>query len=226
MHRLACDENHVSSLTETFEQQRERLVRLAYRILGSRADAEDAVQEAWLRLARQDATTIECPASWLTSVVSRICIDVLRARRRRPESLYGESVPDWATTEGGGLDPESYSVLTENVGSALLVVLDSLSPAERLAFVLHDMFAVPFHEIGDILDKSPEAARMLASRSRPKVRCTRPPTGRRKGQRKVVDAFMTAAQEGDFENLLRVLDPDLTLRTRPALHGKLTSVSL
>jgi RNA polymerase sigma-70 factor (ECF subfamily) len=200
----------------SFEQQRERLIGVAHRVLGSRTDAEDAVQEAWLRLARQDAGTIENPAGWLTRVVGRICIDMLRARKARPESPYDEAPPDWVVTEDDGLAPEDDVLQAEMVGLALLVVLDHLSPPERLAFVLHDMFAIPFHEIGEIIDKSTDAAKMLASRARRKVRCAQPAAGVRRQQREVVDAFLAAARDGDFEGLIRALDPDVTLRTHTA----------
>jgi RNA polymerase sigma factor (sigma-70 family) len=198
-----------------FEQQRGRLVAVAYRMLGSRADAEDAAQEAWLRLARQDATTIDNLGGWLTTVVGRICIDQLRARRARPESSYDE-LPELVVTDEEDETPEDEAVLAESVGLALLVVLDSLGPAERLAFVLHDMFAVPFEEIGQSLGKSTDAAKMLASRARRKVQGTPRPTGELRQQRSVVDAFLAAGRRGDFEALLRLLDPDVTWRVQTA----------
>ena len=186
---------------------------VAYRMLGSRADAEDAVQEAWLRLARQDAAAIDNLAGWLTTVVGRVCIDVLRSRKARPEASYDDQLPELVVTEDGGGAPEDDAVLAESVGLALLVVLDTLGPAERLAFVLHDMFAVPFEEIGQIIGKSPDATKMLASRARRKVQGTQRPTDERQQQRAVVDAFLAAARGGDFEGLLRVLDPDVTWRS-------------
>jgi RNA polymerase sigma-70 factor (ECF subfamily) len=193
-----------------FEDQRGRLVAVAYRMLGSRADAEDAVQEAWLRLARQDPAAIGSLAGWLTTVVGRVCIDMLRSRRARPEVPCGERLPELVVTEDGEGAPEDAAVLAESVGLALLVVLDTLGPAERLAFVLHDMFAVPFEEIGQILGRSAGAAKMAASRARRKVRGTSRGAGERRQQRAVVDAFISAARNGDFEGLLRVLDPDVT----------------
>ncbi|MEV0630831.1 sigma-70 family RNA polymerase sigma factor [Nonomuraea wenchangensis] len=199
-------------VADAFEEQRGRLVAVAYRMLGSRADAEDAVQEAWLRLARQDAATIDNVAGWLTTVVGRVCIDVLRSRTARPEASYEDRLPELIVTEDGGA-PEDDALLAESVGLALLVVLDTLRPAERLAFVLHDMFAVPFEEIGQIIGRSTDAAKMLASRARRKVQATPRPTDERQRQRAVVDAFISAARSGDFEGLLRVLDPDVTWRT-------------
>ncbi|MFB9688101.1 sigma-70 family RNA polymerase sigma factor [Amycolatopsis plumensis] len=190
-------------LASTFEAQRDRLRAVAHRILGSHADAEDVVQEAWLRLSRQDAATIDNLEGWLTTVVGRISLDVLRSRRARPEGAYEEIVVE------ADDDPSADAELADSVGLALLVVLETLGPSERLAFVLHDLFAVPFEEIGRILGKSTAAAKMLASRARRKVRTPAPPTG--PSQREVVQAFLTAARDGDFEELLRVLDPDVRL---------------
>jgi RNA polymerase sigma-70 factor (ECF subfamily) len=196
-------------LARAFEEQRERLVSVAYRMLGSRADAEDAVQEAWLRLARQDAGAIDNLSGWLTTVVGRVCIDVLRSRKTRPEASYDDQLPDLVILEDG---PEEDAVLAESVGLALLVVLDTLGPSERLAFVLHDMFAVPFAEIGQIIGKSADATKMLASRARRKVQGTDRPADEPQ-QRAVVDAFLAAARSGDFEELLRLLDPEVTWRS-------------
>ena len=204
------------ALAEAFEEQRGRLVAVAYRMLGSRADAEDAVQEAWLRLARHDAAAIDNLGGWLTTVVGRVCIDVLRSRKARPEASYDDRLPELVVTEDGGGAPEDDALLAESVGLALLVVLDTLRPAERLAFVLHDMFAVPFEEIGQIIGRSTDAAKMLASRARRKVQDTPRPTDERQQQRAVVDAFLAAARSGDFEGLLRVLDPDVTWRSYTA----------
>ncbi|WP_238164594.1 GNAT family N-acetyltransferase [Kribbella pittospori] len=201
------------ALAGAFEQQRDRLVAVAYRMLGSRVDAEDAVQEAWLRLARQDADSIDNLAGWLTTVVGRVCIDVLRSRKARPEVSYEDQLPDLVVTEDDGVED---SVLAESVGPALLVVLDALRPDERLAFVLHDMFAVPFAEIGQILGRSTDAAKMLASRARRKVQDTHPPPDEPTKQRAVVEAFLAAARSGDFEGRLRVLDPDVTWRAHTA----------
>ncbi|GMA23649.1 DNA-directed RNA polymerase sigma-70 factor [Luteimicrobium album] len=203
------------TLAEAFEQERGRLVAVAHRMLGSRADAEDAVQEAWLRLARQDADAIDNLAGWLTTVVGRICIDTLRTRRTHPES-GAEDLPELVVTEDDD-DPAEDAALADSVGLALLVVLDTLRPDERLAFVLHDMFAVPFEEIGRVLDKSTDATKMLASRARRKVQGTPQPSDRRR-QRAVVDAFLAASRAGDFEALLRVLDPDVVWTTHTA-HG-------
>lgn len=201
------------ALAGAFEQQRARLVAVAYRMLGSRADAEDAVQEAWLRLARQDAASIDNLAGWLTTVVGRVCIDVLRSRKARPEASYDDRLPELVVIEDDTGAPEDDALLAESVGLALLVVLDTLRPTERLAFVLHDMFAVPFEEIGQIIGRSSDAAKMLASRARRKVQDTPRPTDERQRQRAVVDAFLAAARSGDFEALLRVLDPDVAWRS-------------
>lgn len=191
-------------LAAEFEAQRDRLRTVAYRMLGSRADAEDVVQEAWLRFSRQDAASIHNLAGWLTTVVGRISLDVLRSRQAHPEAPYEELV---VTVDGPDDDVE----LADSVGLALLVVLASLGPSERLAFVLHDLFAVPFDEIGRILDKSTDATKMLASRARKKIRMTEQPSATGPEQRAVVDAFLTAARHGDFDGLLRVLHPEVKL---------------
>jgi RNA polymerase sigma factor (sigma-70 family) len=201
-----------------FEEQRGRLVGVAQRMLGSRADAEDAVQEAWLRLSRQDVAAIDNLAAWLTTVVGRVCIDVLRSRKARPEASYENELPDLVVTEDGEGAPEDGALLADSVGLALLVVLETLGPDERLAFVLHDIFAVPFDEIAQILGRSTDASKMLASRARRKVQGTHRRTDERDRQRAVVDAFLAAARDGDFEGLLRVLDPDVTWRTHTS-HG-------
>ncbi|WP_439383863.1 sigma-70 family RNA polymerase sigma factor [Amycolatopsis lexingtonensis] len=192
------------TLAEAFEARRDRLRAVAHRLLGSHADAEDVVQEAWLRLFRQDAAAIENLDGWLTTVVGRISLDVLRSRKSRPESPYDEIV---VAVDDGTEDVAR----TDSVGLALLVVLESLGPAERLAFVLHDLFAVPFEEIGRILGKSAGATKMLASRARRKVRAADRPRAAGRSQRVVVEAFLRAAHDGDFEGLLRVLDPDVQL---------------
>ncbi|MGW4830020.1 sigma-70 family RNA polymerase sigma factor [Amycolatopsis japonica] len=201
------------ALASAFEEQRGRLVAVAQRMLGSRTDAEDAVQEAWLRLARQDADTIDNLSGWLTTVVGRVCIDTLRSRKTRPEDSYDEP-PELLVLDDS---PEEDALLAESVGVALVVVLDTLGPAERLAFVLHDLFAVSFAEIGEILGKSADAAKMLASRARRKVRGQRPADEPR--QRAVVDAFLAAAREGDFDGLMEMLDPDVTWRSQ-SRHGE------
>ncbi len=193
------------TLAEAFEARRERLLAVAHRLLGSHADAEDALQEAWLRLSRQDAAAIGNLDGWLTTVVGRISLDVLRSRKSRPESPYDEIV---VAIDDGTEDVAR----ADSVGLALLVVLESLGPAERLAFVLHDLFAVPFEELGRILGKSSGATKMLASRARRKVRAAdRTPAAGGSSQREVVQAFLRAAHDGDFEGLLRVLDPDVQL---------------
>jgi RNA polymerase sigma-70 factor (ECF subfamily) len=207
-----------NGLAGAFDEQRGRLVAVAYRLLGSRADAEDAVQEAWLRLARQEPDSIHNLGGWLTTVVGRVCVDMLRSRRARPEMPYDEEPPEFVVTEDDGGAPEDNALLAESVGLALLVVLDTLRPDERLAFVLHDMFAVPFDEIGPIVGRSAGAAKMLASRARRKVQGTPRPAGELRQQRAVVEAFLAAARDGDFESLLRLLDPDVTWRSYTS-HG-------
>ena len=198
------------AMAELFEEQRDRLMAVASRMLGSRADAEDAVQEAWLRFARQDEASIDNVGGWLTTVVSRVCIDMLRSRTAKAETSLDDRL-DWVVTEDDAHAPERNAVLADSVGAALQIVLDTLRPDERLAFVLHDSFAVPFTEIGEIIGKSTDATKMLASRARRKVRGVRNPTDMRR-EREVVDAFLAAAQDGDFEGLLRVLDPELMWR--------------
>lgn len=199
-----------AGLADDFEEQRGRLVALAYRMLGSTADAEDAVQETWFRLARQDPSTIDNLPGWLTTVVGRVCLDLLRSRKAKAEVPLDERVPDFVVTEDEGGGPEDTALLADSVGLAMLVVLETLRPDERLAFVLHDMFGVPFVEIGQIIGKTPDAAKMTASRARRKVQGAPRSTDPRQQQREVVDAFITAARDGDFEQLLTVLDPDIT----------------
>jgi RNA polymerase sigma factor (sigma-70 family) len=200
-------------LAERFEQHRTRLRAVAYRMLGSTGEADDAVQEAWLRLSRSDAEAIDNLGGWLTTVVARVSLNMLRARRSRREEPLGLHVPDPIVDRADGADPEHEALLADAVGLALVVVLETLSPAERLAFVLHDMFAVPFEEIAPIVDRSPAAARQLASRARRRVRAERTvPDADLDAQREVVDAFLAAARNGDFERLLAVLDPDVVLR--------------
>jgi RNA polymerase sigma-70 factor (ECF subfamily) len=205
------DTSRTNPVAEAFEAQRDRLRAVAYRMLGSHADAEDVVQEAWLRLSRQDTATIENLAGWLTTVVGRISLDVLRARQAHPEASYDSRLPELVVTVDNSPAPEDDVALADSVGLALLVVLESLRPSERLAFVLHDLFAVPFDEIGQILGKSTNATKMLASRARRKVQATGRPTGVGREQREVVQAFLAAARHGDFEGLLRVLDPEVRL---------------
>ncbi len=204
--------DHVSVQTEQFEQHRAHLQAVAYRMLGSRSEAEDAVQEAWLRLNRSDDAAIGNLGGWLTTVVGRVCIDMLRARQARRESLVGTWLPEPVVSDDPD-GPEQQSIVADSVGLALLVVLERLKPAERLAFVLHDMFAVPFDEIAPMIDRSPAAARQLASRARRIVRGTPTVPDRDLGrQRKVVAAFLTAARAGDFAALLGVLHPDVAFR--------------
>jgi RNA polymerase sigma factor (sigma-70 family) len=200
-------------LAERFEEQRGHLRAVAYRMLGSFTDADDAVQEAWLRLSRSDAAAIENLGGWLTTVVARISLNMLKARKSRREEPVGVHVPDPIVSPEDGLDPEQEALLADSVGLALLVVLETLEPAERLAFVLHDMFAVPFDEIAPIVGRSPVAARQLASRARRRVQGAAPsPDADLATQREVVEAFMAAAREGDFDAMVAVLDPDVVLR--------------
>jgi RNA polymerase sigma-70 factor, ECF subfamily len=199
-------------LAEQFEAHRRHLRAVAYRMLGSVSDADDAVQEAWLRLSGSDQTRIDNLGGWLTTVVARVCLNMLKARKARREEPFGPQLPEPIVTEGDQLDPEQEALLADSVGLALLIVLETLTPAERLAFVLHDMFAVPFDEIAGIVGRSPSAARQLASRARRRVRGVAVPDADLRRQREVVDAFVAAAREGDFEALLAVLDPNVVLR--------------
>jgi RNA polymerase sigma factor (sigma-70 family) len=197
-------------LAQRFEAHRAYLEAVAYRMLGSRSDADDAVQEAWLRLARSPADEVRNLRAWLTTVVGRICLDMLRSRAARREEPLDVRVPDPVVTFED--DPEREAVLADAVGLALLVVLDTLTPAERLAFVLHDLFAVPFTEVGDIMGRSAAAAKQLASRARRSLRDAPVSDGDPARQRRIVDAFLAAARHGDFAALLAVLDPDVVLR--------------
>jgi RNA polymerase sigma factor (sigma-70 family) len=200
-------------LAERFEEHRTHLRAVAYRMLGSLTEADDAVQEAWLRLSRTDADEVENLGGWLTTVVARISLNMLRSRTVRREEPLGVRLPDPIVDRADGTDPEHEALLADAVGLALLVVLETLSPAERLAFVLHDMFAVPYDEIAPIVDRSPDAARQLASRARRRVQGEKTvPDADLATQREVVDAFLAAARDGDFEALLALLDPDVVLR--------------
>ena len=199
-------------LAERFEEHRAHLRAVAYRMLGSLSEVDDAVQEAWLRLSRTEATGIDNLGGWLTTVVARVCLDMLRSRTSRREEPLTPEAPEPVATGTLGSSPEHEALLADSVGLALLVVLDRLTPAERLAFVLHDMFAVPFEEIGPIVGRSAEAARQLASRARRRVRGGGTPDPDLVRQREVVDAFMAALRAGDLEGLLAVLDPDLVVR--------------
>ncbi|MGO9892150.1 MAG: sigma-70 family RNA polymerase sigma factor [Solirubrobacteraceae bacterium] len=210
--------------TEQFEQNRGHLRAVAQRMLGSTGEADDAVQEAWLRLSGSATAEVDNMRAWLTTVVSRICLDMLRARQTRHEDLIDEwsGQPVVALFEDRAGDPEHEALLADSVGVALMVVLDTLTPAERLAFVLHDMFGVPFDEIGPIIDRKAGAARQLASRARRRVRGAHAPDAATLDQqRKVVDAFLAASREGDFEALLGVLDPDVVFRAEAGLSGPL-----
>src|SRR5215213_7840144 len=212
---------HDEWLAERFEEHRARLRAVAYRMLGSTSEAEDAVQEAWLRLVRSGAVGVENLGGWLTTVVARVCLNMLRSRRsRREESLegplgetLGARVPDPIVGRADETNPEHEALLADSVGLALLVVLETLPPAERLAFVLHDIFSVPFEEIAPIVGRSPTATRQLASRARRRVRGAAPsPDADLTRQREVVDAFLAAARDGDFDRLVAVLDPDVVVR--------------
>jgi RNA polymerase sigma factor (sigma-70 family) len=210
------DEHDV--LAEQFEENRTHLRAVAYRMLGSISEADDAVQETWLRLSRSDTSGVENLRGWLTTVVGRVCLDMLRSRSSRREEPLGEPLgarlPDPIISNADGIDPEHEVLVADSVGLALLVVLETLAPAERLAFVLHDMFAVPFDEIAPIVGRSPTATRQLASRARRRVRgAATSPDADLTRQREVVDAFLAASRDGDFDTLLAVLDPDVVLRS-------------
>src|SRR5262245_43818248 len=199
-------------LTEGFEANRTHLRAVAYRMLGSTNEADDAVQEAWLRLNRSNGSDIENLGGWLTTVVARVCLDMLRSRASRREDLVDEDAADAAVDPAAGVDPEREAMVADSVGLAMLVVLDTLTPAERVSFVLHDMFGVPFDEIAPIVGRSPEAARQLASRARRRVGGSSEPEADPERKRAVVDAFLAAAREGDFEALLSLLDPEVVGR--------------
>lgn len=199
-------------LTDEFEANRGHLRAVAYRMLGSRSEADDAVQEAWLRLSRADASTVQNLGGWLTTVVARICLDTLRSRKSRREEPMGPDVPEPSIIPEA-IDMEHEADMADSVGAALLVVLDTLAPAERLAFVLHDMFAVPFEEIASVVGRSPAAARQLASRARRRVQgAAAKPDADFVRQKEIVDAFLAASRGGDFEALLTLLDPDVVFR--------------
>jgi RNA polymerase sigma factor (sigma-70 family) len=222
--------NERDVLAERFEENRGHLRAVAYRMLGSLSEADDAVQETWLRLSRSDTTEVQNLAGWLTTVVARVCLDMLRSRKAQREEPLNELIPVQVAAGGNGADPEQEAMLADSVGLALLVVLEKLDPVERLAFVLHDMFAVPFDEIAPIVGRTPAAARQLASRARRRVHGEQAKTGGRTGagrrdalaratgtelrhQREVVDAFLAATRVGDFQGLLALLDPDVVLRS-------------
>jgi RNA polymerase sigma-70 factor (ECF subfamily) len=209
-------------LAEQFEAHRAHLRGVAYRMLGSTSEAEDAVQEGWIRLNRTDVSAVENLKAWLTTVVARVCLDMLRARRARQEDALDSWLPEPLVRLDTDGDPEDEALLADSIGIAMLVVLETLTPAERLAFVLHDMFGVTFDEIASIVDRSPQAARQLASRARRRVQGATPKTDPDLvAQRKVVDAFLAASRAGDFQALLEVLDPDVVFRAdnRPPIVG-------
>ncbi|GAA0924644.1 sigma-70 family RNA polymerase sigma factor [Nonomuraea longicatena] len=208
------------ALAQRFEEHRHHLRAVAYRMLGSLGDAEDAVQESWFRLSRSDAGEIHNLGGWLTTVVGRVCLDMLRSRESRREDPMPDRLPDPILTFGD--DPEQEALTADSVGLALMVVLQELNPAERLAFVLHDMFSVSFDEIARILDRTPAATRQLASRARRRVQGAAVPDSDVAGQRRVVDAFLSAARVGDFESLVALLAPDVLLRAEMA--GTLTVI--
>jgi RNA polymerase sigma-70 factor, ECF subfamily len=200
-------------LAERFQEHRPRLQAVAYRMLGSTGEADDAVQEAWIRLSRSDADAIDNLEAWLVTTVGRVALNMLRSRRTRREEPLGDRLPDPIVDRADGVDPEHEALLADSVGLALLVVLETLTPAERLAFVLHDMFSVPFEEIGTVLGRSPDAARQLASRGRRRVRTADAvPEADRAAQREVVEAYLAAARDGDFDALVALLHPDVVVR--------------
>jgi RNA polymerase sigma factor (sigma-70 family) len=200
-------------LAERFQEQRPHLRAVAYRMLGSLSDADDALQEAWLRLSRRDTSAVENLGGWFTTVVARVSLNMLRARRAKRDQPLEARLPDPIVSPPDGVDPEHQALIADSVGLALLVVLETLAPAERIAFVLHDMFAVPFDEIASITERSPAAVRQLASRARRRVQGQAPvPDADLARQRRVLDAFSAASREGDFDALVAVLDPDIVLR--------------
>ena len=200
-------------LAERFEAHRFHLRGVAYRMLGSVTEADDAVQDAWIRLSRTDTSHVDDLRPWLTTVVARVCLNMLRSRRTRRESSLETRLPEPVVSGAEGIDPEQEALLGDSVGLAMLVVLDSLSPAERIAFVLHDVFAVPFDEIAPIVGRTPAATRQLASRARRRVQGAPVPDVDLDGQWAVVEAFLAAARAGDFERLLAVLDPEVVVRS-------------
>jgi RNA polymerase sigma-70 factor (ECF subfamily) len=203
-------------LAERFEAHRTRLRAVAYRMLGSPSDADDAVQEVWIRVSRSDSGRVENLGGWLTTIVARVCLNMLESRKSRREETVGAFLPEPIASREDGGDPEHEALLADSVGLALLVVLDTLTPAERLAFVLHDMFAVPFDEIAPIVERSPAATRQLASRARRRVQGAAPPDADLGRRREVVDAFLAASRGGDFQALVALLDPEVVLRADQA----------
>jgi RNA polymerase sigma factor (sigma-70 family) len=206
-------------LAELFEAQRRHLHSVAYRMLGSITDADDAVQDTWLRVSRADTQDVDNPAAWLTTIVARVSLNILRSRRTRPEQPLDAHVPDPIVDSADTTNPEHETLLADSVGLALLVVLETLTPAERLAFVLHDMFGIPFEEIAPIVERSPPATRQLASRARRRVRVAPVPDADLNAQWTVVEAFLAASRDGDFDALVAVLDPDVVLRVDGGAAG-------
>ncbi|MFD4414881.1 sigma-70 family RNA polymerase sigma factor [Streptomyces sp. NPDC058251] len=224
------ERNESESLAERFESHRGHLRAVAYRMLGSLAEADDAVQEAWLKLSRADASRVDNLGGWLTTVVGRVCLDMLRSRRTRGEEPLeerpGVRMPEPVLSPVSGVDPEQEALLADSVGLALLVVLEQLAPAERLAFVLHDLFAVPYEEIAPIVGRTPAASRQLASRARRRVQGGAPaPDPDLARQRAVVDAFLAAARDGDFDALVAVLDPDVVARSEGGVTAGAVAVA-
>jgi RNA polymerase sigma-70 factor (ECF subfamily) len=203
-------------LADRFEAQRAHLHAVAYRMLGSRSEADDAVQEAWLRLSRSDTSGVENLSGWLTTIVARVSLNMLQSRKSRRELPVGEGLPDPLAADAGAVDPEQEALQADSVGLALMVILDTLAPAERLAFVLHDMFAVPFEEIAPMVGRTPTAARQLASRARRRVQGATVPEADQASHREIVDAFLAASRGADFKALLALLDPDVVLRADEA----------
>jgi RNA polymerase sigma-70 factor (ECF subfamily) len=223
-HEVTMDEREW--LTERFEEHRSHLHAVAYRMLGSGADAEDALQEAWLRVRDHDPDTVENMRAWLTTVVGRVCLNMLRSRRTRLERLSEVHVPDPVVAFGDGTDPNEEALLADSVGLALLVVLDAMAPAERIAFVLHDVFGVSHADVATVLDRSETAAQQLASRARRRVRDSPEPDRDLARQRRVIDAFFAASRDGDFDGLIRVLHPDVVLTIDGGSVGRGASLTL
>ncbi|MFJ4683781.1 sigma-70 family RNA polymerase sigma factor [Streptomyces sp. NPDC088789] len=220
-----ADHAHLAERAQRFEAHRGRLRSVAHRILGSLAEADDAVQETWLRYSRSDTARIDNLGGWLTTVTGRLCLDMLRSRNSRAEDSLDASLDAGMPAPAAPTDPEQDALLADSVGAALLVVLETLTPAERLAFVLHDMFAVPYDDVAVIVDRTPTAVRQLASRARRRVRGAPEPDGDLVRQRAVVQAFLTAAREGDFDGLLAVLDPDAVARTGTGVNAGAVAVA-
>ena len=219
--------NEVDWLAERFEEHRPRLRTVAFRMLGSANETEDAVQEAWIRLSRANGSEVDNLGGWLTTVVARICLDMLRSRRAHPEELTGDELPEPTVLIDDSTNPEQQALLADSIGLAMLVVLDTLTPSERLAFVLHDMFALPFDEIAPIVERTPQATRQLASRARRRVQGAEPATSADlTRQRKIIDAFLAAARAADFDALLAVLDPDVVFRIDPGQRGALAQSTI